>query len=327
MVQLFANNAAGSLSSSINSSATTLALQTGEGALFPSPGASDYFYVTLQEGSTIEVVKCTARSGDSLTVVRGQQGTTAASFSATTTAVDLRVTKGLLEDINALATKTTDGRMTSRDYNRLNFRRQCFAFKEPGGTNIGYVGLKTWTLTGGASSDGLDGPLLVFQTAATTNDWKGVGLATHNQYRRDWLVRHAMRVQTGGNITQMRWHVGDYTANPQAAAGLAGAGIAGAGFRYDTAADGTAEWRAISSDAATETVTNTAVAFIASTAYDLLLEFDSTEVRFWINGSLVATHTSNVPGTSTLLGPEKTVTTLGNVARRLLWGRDVIDHL
>lgn len=79
----FTNNASATLASSINSSVTSISLSTGQGALFPSLGAGEFFYATLVDSSNnLEIVQVTARSTDSLTVVRGQDGTSARSYSA-----------------------------------------------------------------------------------------------------------------------------------------------------------------------------------------------------------------------------------------------------
>lgn len=78
-----ANNVSGFLNTAITASDTGIVLQSGNGASFPSLGAGEYFYATLvSTGNTLEVVKVTARSGDSMTVVRAQDGTSAASFAA-----------------------------------------------------------------------------------------------------------------------------------------------------------------------------------------------------------------------------------------------------
>ena len=77
------NNAVGYLATAINASDTGAVLQTGNGASFPALGASDYFYATLEStGGTLEIVKATARSGDSLTIARAQESSTANSFAA-----------------------------------------------------------------------------------------------------------------------------------------------------------------------------------------------------------------------------------------------------
>jgi ribosomal protein L18 len=76
------NNASATLGAALTSSATTATLTSGNGAIFPSIGAGEFFYATLIDTSNnLEVVKVTARSGDVLTIVRGQDGTTARAYS------------------------------------------------------------------------------------------------------------------------------------------------------------------------------------------------------------------------------------------------------
>lgn len=95
MAILFTNNASTTLASSITNVATTLTVASGTGSLFPSPTSPDYFLVTLQgvSGTPIEIVKCTSRSTDTLTIVRAQEGTTASAFTGGDK-VELRVTAG-----------------------------------------------------------------------------------------------------------------------------------------------------------------------------------------------------------------------------------------
>lgn len=79
----FKNNATALLAASVGSGDTTVVLTTGQGQRFPSLSAGDYFYGTLFDANgNYEVVKATARSTDSLTVVRAQDGTTALAFNA-----------------------------------------------------------------------------------------------------------------------------------------------------------------------------------------------------------------------------------------------------
>ena len=95
---LFTNNAATGLVSPISSSATTLTVNGGSGTLFPSPTGGNYFMITLiSSGSgNMEIVQCTARSGDTFTIVRAQEGTTAQAF-AIGDSVQLRITAGSLQ--------------------------------------------------------------------------------------------------------------------------------------------------------------------------------------------------------------------------------------
>lgn len=119
MTVLFANNATATLASGITSGAVALALTTGQGALFPSPSGASYFYATLVDAlNNIEIVRCTGRTGDTLTVVRGQQGTSARAYLAGDRC-ELRVTAGALQEMQALsagaitATELADGAVTA----------------------------------------------------------------------------------------------------------------------------------------------------------------------------------------------------------------------
>ena len=79
---LFKNNATATLAVGISPSATTIVLSSGLGALFPLPTGTSYFYGTLYDSlGNYEIVKCTARTTDSLTVIRGQEGTTPLTFA------------------------------------------------------------------------------------------------------------------------------------------------------------------------------------------------------------------------------------------------------
>ena len=100
MVAKIANNASATLSADIASGATTLVLAAGKGALFPTLTGSDWFPLTLvSAGSgTIELVKVTARSTATLTIVRAQDGTTAAAF-VTGDLAELRFTQGAFDDL------------------------------------------------------------------------------------------------------------------------------------------------------------------------------------------------------------------------------------
>ena len=101
---LFSNNAVSTLQAALILGATTLQVAPADAALFPQPSAgNDYFMLTLEDTSQVpplrEIVRCTARVGNLMTVLRGQEGTAPAAFAAGVT-VSLRLTAGSL---NALA--------------------------------------------------------------------------------------------------------------------------------------------------------------------------------------------------------------------------------
>jgi hypothetical protein len=76
------NNAAGVLAASISASDTGITLAAGQGATFPTMTAGDYFYATLENtDGSYEIVKVTARSGDGMTIVRGQEDTATNGFA------------------------------------------------------------------------------------------------------------------------------------------------------------------------------------------------------------------------------------------------------
>jgi hypothetical protein len=84
-LEKFTNNAITTLGSAVAPTSTSITLSSGSGALFPSLAAGQYFTGTMfaagsSTGTPNEIVKVTARIGDTLTVVRGQEGTSASSW-------------------------------------------------------------------------------------------------------------------------------------------------------------------------------------------------------------------------------------------------------
>ena len=121
MSVLFSNNASTTLSAGVGDSATSITV--ADGSVFPEISGSDYAYLTLEVDSdpTLkEIVKCTARSGNTLTIVRAQDGTSARTFS-TADKCELRLTAAGLSDVATQAdTDTTysvgDGGLTQNNF-------------------------------------------------------------------------------------------------------------------------------------------------------------------------------------------------------------------
>jgi len=104
----FANNAsstvaggAGGLGTPLSSGDTTLYLPTGHGARFP---ASGYFMLLIGPVLTGENVKVTLRSTDTLTIVRAQEGTSAATWPVGTTVQQIVSAQSLNDGMSELAT-------------------------------------------------------------------------------------------------------------------------------------------------------------------------------------------------------------------------------
>jgi plasmid maintenance system antidote protein VapI len=122
---VFENNSNGLLSSDIDNVTTTITLGSGQGANFPSVvNPDEIFFITLQNyaAQLVEICRVTDRSGDVLTVQRGQDGTIARSWTVADTVIQLRVTKETLETFvqqaaaltpDTLVTVNTLGQLTS----------------------------------------------------------------------------------------------------------------------------------------------------------------------------------------------------------------------
>ena len=99
---LFANNCNTTLNGGISAIATSMVVASATG--FPTPTGSQYFYCTLADAATqttIEIVKVTAVSGTTFTIVRGQDGTTGTIF-ASGAVVSLRLVAASLNDFPKL---------------------------------------------------------------------------------------------------------------------------------------------------------------------------------------------------------------------------------
>jgi hypothetical protein len=117
---LFANDASSTLAAPISSTAISVTLASGTGALFPNPSAGQQFARTFNDAATgllTEIVYCTARSGDTLTIVRAQEGTIAQNWLAGDLAANL-ATEGQMAAMQQTAalsparTVTTSGAFT-----------------------------------------------------------------------------------------------------------------------------------------------------------------------------------------------------------------------
>ncbi|MEH5889120.1 hypothetical protein [Enterobacter roggenkampii] len=99
LILLAANNAQTVLAAGISASATSITVNSGTGSLFPTPSAGvSFFKLTLIDAATgqlNEIVHVTARVGDTMTIVRGQEGTTSRAWSANDIAANM-LTSGTL---------------------------------------------------------------------------------------------------------------------------------------------------------------------------------------------------------------------------------------
>jgi hypothetical protein len=117
------NNGSATLAAGILGGNTSLTVQGGEGALFPTVGAGLYAKIALEDVSgNIEIVHLTSRAGDVLTVTRAQEGTFALAF-ASGSRVENRVTAGTLTDFVQGSGDTFAGILDGQNVGQLSNTR------------------------------------------------------------------------------------------------------------------------------------------------------------------------------------------------------------
>lgn len=124
----FANNASGTLAIALAIDAVTVQLAVGDGTMFPSlsqvpPRERLSATVTASDGQ-FEIVLVTQVVGDTLTVVRAQEGTPARTF-AVGSRVELRLTTAVMNDLLQTGGGNTQDRATY-DYHNSTIRNVHF---------------------------------------------------------------------------------------------------------------------------------------------------------------------------------------------------------
>lgn len=223
----------------------------------------------------------------------------------------------MADDVNALQAAIEEGMVAGR-------LMQVLA--NPGAATLttdGFAAAPTATGTASAA-DGNDGPFVRYTSAATSGSVAGLNAAS-TVARAAWQPQFVARIRTGASIAAVRYWIGLFVSAPT---GSDNPTTNLAAFRYSTAADGTAFWRCCTNSGsdAILNVTTTTVAVTASTAYDLAIRLFSDRVEFWIDGSKVATHTSDLPGSGLNLLWYATVTTLEAVAKAIDLSRVQVVH-
>lgn len=197
------------------------------------------------------------------------------------------------------------------------------------GTAITFVGGGTAPTVNGTATnvDDVDGGFVQFASTTGINNAAGFfGNAAATQvFRRVHQPDFMMRIKTPTDLTNIRLMLGLWSADPTADSPA----THGMGFRYSTVADGTAFWRAYSNNGGTAMITTTTVPIASSSAYWLRVCATGTDyINYYINDSLVATHTGILPTGNTNLATTIRATTLvQGTAKNVRFGKFHIETL
>lgn len=168
-----------------------------------------------------------------------------------------------------------------------------------------------------------------FQTGGSNGDASGyAGPFTTLRITQLPRVYNVARTDPS-DVTSTRLAFGFAASALEGVSTLAGAnGIRGCWFRFDTGLSDTT-WQAVSSDGTTASATDTTISVAAATTYVLLVDaaLATGTCRYYVNGVLKVSKSTNIPTGSTALGLQGSVTTLTNAARNVAVARTRLEQL
>lgn len=108
MACLYANNVVATLSIAVGTIDTVLQLTPGHGVSFPTISLDQWFYITLIDPATgnLEICRVTERTGDTLVVSRGVDGTLPRSWAAGSI-IEMRLTAEMLRELQDIGFDVT----------------------------------------------------------------------------------------------------------------------------------------------------------------------------------------------------------------------------
>lgn len=213
------NNAYSTLLASINNSQTTLTVQVSEASRFPASGSFPItVWYAIQNIISCEIMLCTSRSANTLTVVRNQEGTSAQAWDITlgTVNVWMNFTAAVSQQedtaINALEGKfpvqTSDIGNTQVTYAKISPLDKILLIQQVDQTLVDNVSLP---IAYGTSSESYKVGSITHSTV--TNNSR-VTIGTTGKYRLTGSVRYS-----GGN-TSNRFETSFYINGSTAVGGM-----------------------------------------------------------------------------------------------------------
>jgi hypothetical protein len=303
MLDPIKNFAKVTVSTGYDASATSIVLASGDGAKLPAPATDGAFnlvwwnstsYPDPADDPNKEIVRCTARSSDTLTVTRAQEGTSATvkNLAGKTYKMILALTANTMSDINLgkLAGLTLDptGRNLKTWWNFEDFIIGTNA-RLWYGTSSG-TGSSALPTLGTALRPGIHR----LSTGTTNTGYAGVA---NSGYLTDFLFGAGIyTLEADIYITTLSDGTETYTLRFGFGDALSIAPVDGAYFRY-TDTGTTPNWYRNTVSNTTLTSTDTGVAVVAGAWIRLkaVVNAAGTSVEYFINGISVGTNTTNIP--------------------------------
>lgn len=194
------------------------------------------------------------------------------------------------------------------------------------GVSFGFGGALFTVGTAGAHSTGQGSNWLKITTGATSGNTNFVELGAQASAASVGTVALAMdpeltwlvQTDSANSGSGVRTQIGFFSGDPHASSTPA---LSYCMFRYDTAVDSGLFWRtATDNGSGTPTVTITTFALNNSLVFRCRIVCNQAAgtVNFYINDTLVASHTTTLPALTTLLVPAVNVTTLTAATRAIL---------
>lgn len=291
------NAAKCTVSTTYDASATSVVLTTGHGARLPSTPFNLVWWNSTDYSDPVddpnfEIVRCVAISTDTLTIERAQEGTSASTKNTASKTYKMSLAP------------TADGWNTGNpriglyilDHflgvdTSLNFGDTRWRLTASG---TGSPGMSEASLTIGDNHQGV----VRIKTGTATNGFavmaKGPGVVMYFG-QGEWFCEWCFYINNLADATD------DYILRVGFGDSLASATdhTDGAYFEYDRSTS--ANWRCVTASATTRTKTSTSTAVAATTWIRLGVRVNAAgnSVKFYINGTLVHTETTNIPTGST----------------------------
>jgi hypothetical protein len=311
-----ANNVQSTLAEDLDASET--GIDVASGASFPTPGNG--YWATIWDADTyadpaldpdMEVVRVTGKSSNTLTVTRGQRGTSGVAH-LTGNAIRALIDSDLISDIHDAvnAIERWAGPFGNRQWT------DCIEKPEQSHWQPRVSGGSVAISTNAAATAGRPG-VWDIATGGGTTDWASITLGDFAVGAHILLgggtwaleaVLYLPNLSDAGQEYDCRFGFGDLQGGDHAN---------GVYFEYDRSLR--TNWSICAANASTYTRTDSAVAVAAATWVKLRIEINAagTSAEFFINGTSVGTVSTNIPTANRVYPILHFVKSAGGTTRRV----------